>query len=70
MFVSNKVISPATEYVRGGVTMGLMDLFSYEDPGIRIECSDCGETFVVQRSDERVCPECGSTDVEYLGPVE
>lgn len=50
--------------------MGLMDLFSYEDPGIRIECSDCGETFVVQRSDERVCPECGSTDVEYLGPVE
>ena len=48
----------------------ISNAFHHEDPGVRFECLSCGETFVVQRSEKKTCPACGSSDTEYLGEAE
>lgn len=49
--------------------MGVLDtikdmLVPDTEPGIRFECTNCGETFDEARGE---CPRCGSTDVKETG---
>lgn len=50
--------------------MGIMERVSkaFETPEdwVEFECEDCGETFRIDRSDERVCPSCGSSGVRFV----
>lgn len=47
-----------------GLTDTLKDvLVPDNEPGVRYECTNCGERFDTARAD---CPECGSTDVKEV----
>lgn len=50
--------------------MGILDrvtsAFEHPDNWVEFECEDCGSTFRIERTDKRVCPECGSSDLRFL----
>lgn len=50
-----------------GIIERVSKAFETPEDWVEFECTACGETFRIERSDKRVCPECGSAEIAYLG---